>query len=147
VIRVEIVPRRVVRPLQLAVLRPGQQLTDADLVDEAGAFYVASYDSSGGVAGVAAFLREAHPDRPGADQWRLRGMASEPSLRGGGFGAAALGRGLEEVAARGGVLVWCNARTPAVPFYEAHGFSREGSEFVIDPIGPHYRMSIRVGRG
>ena len=142
--RAEIVPRRVVRPLQLEVLRPGQMLSEADLVDEPGAFYVAVYDDIDDVVGVATFLSEPHPARPGPNQWRLRGMASAPTRRGEGFGAAALTRGVDEAVARGGVLIWANARTPAVPFYEAHGFVAEGEEFDIPPIGPHYLMTRRL---
>jgi hypothetical protein len=38
--------------------------------------------------------------------------------------------------------VWCNARTPAVGFYEKLGFSTIGEEFELPPIGPHYLMEI-----
>lgn len=37
-------------------------------------------------------------------------------------------------------LVWCNARTTAINFYIKNGFSIQGSEFVIEGVGPHYVM-------
>ncbi len=36
--------------------------------------------------------------------------------------------------------MWFNARTPAVPFYRAHGFQVRGEEFILPDIGPHYFM-------
>jgi len=136
-----VVARAEVRPLQLAVLRPGQTITPDDLVDEPGAFYVAAYEPLGAVVGVASFLAEPHPDRPEEPEaWRLRGMASEPGHRGEGYGQAALRRGMQEAAHRGGRLLWCNARTVAVGFYERLGFVREGVEFVTGTGIPHYRM-------
>ena len=41
----------------------------------------------------------------------------------------------------GPLQLWCNARTPAVGFYSALGWTRHGSEFDIPTAGPHYRMS------
>ncbi len=140
-IRAEVVPRRVVRPLQLLVLRPGRQATSDDLVDEPGAFYVAAFTPSQMVGGVAAFLPEPHPDRPEVAAWRLRGMASDPAHRGEGYGEAALRHGVVEAAARGGALMWCNARTVALGFYDRFGFVREGEEFVTETGIPHFRMS------
>ena len=140
-LRTEVVARAVVRPLQLAVLRPGQTITPDDLVDEPGAFYVAAYDPLGAVVGVASFLPEPHPDRAEEpDAWRLRGMASEPGHRGQGYGEAALLRGMKESARRGGRSLWCNARTVALGFYERLGFVREGDEFITGMGIPHYRM-------
>jgi len=140
-IRTAVVARAVVRPLQLAVLRPGQTMTPGDLVDEPGAFYVAAYEPLGSVLGVASFLPEPHPDRADElDGWRLRGMASDPGHRGEGYGEAALRRGMVEAAHRGGRSLWCNARTVAVGFYDRLGFVREGAEFVTGTGIPHYRM-------
>jgi ribosomal protein S18 acetylase RimI-like enzyme len=150
----EVVPRAAVRPLQLAVLRPGQLVTPEDLVDEPGAFYVAAFTADGLLAGAATMLPERYPLPVGASPgpgrgWRLRGMATDPPLRGQGFGEAVLTRAMAEAAARGGAYTWCNARSTAVPFYERLGFRREGEEFVITlPDGteiPHYLMWTLLG--
>ena len=71
-------------------------------------------------------------------------MASAPHVRGQGYGARALRFGIAEVKKRGGALLWCNARTGAVWFYERLGFSTVGEEFDIPPIGPHYVMEIEL---
>jgi len=44
------------------------------------------------------------------------------------------------VAGQGGTMLWFNARTVAVPFYEKHGFATRGDEFEIPGVGPHYVM-------
>ena len=150
----EVVPRATVRRLQLAVLRPGQQVVPEDLVDEPGAFYVAAFTSEGVLAGAATMLPERYPlpagGAPGPGRgWRLRGMATDPALRGQGFGEAVLTRAMGEAAARGGAYTWCNARSTAVPFYERLGFRSEGEEFVITlPDGteiPHFLMWTPLG--
>jgi len=71
-------------------------------------------------------------------------MASLPEVRGQGYGAAALRYGIAEIRRRAGRLLWCNARSGAVGFYETLGFSIVGDEFEIPPIGPHYVMEIEL---
>lgn len=75
-------------------------------------------------------------ERPG--DWRLRGMASDPELRGRGYGAVALRAALDYARERGATRVWCNARTGALGFYERHGFTVVGEEFDLPDAGPHY---------
>ena len=50
-------------------------------------------------------------------------MATDPAVRGAGAGRALLVDGLDRVAARGGDLVWCDARVTAAGFYERIGFT------------------------
>jgi GNAT superfamily N-acetyltransferase len=79
--------------------------------------------------------------------WRLRGMATEPGHRGRGLGASVLARLLTEVADRGGDLVWCNARVPAVALYERAGFVVLGEPWEEPVIGPHVRMAVSLPPG
>jgi hypothetical protein len=41
--------------------------------------------------------------------------------------------------------VWCNARTPAVRFYECAGFSVASDVFELPRIGLHVMMELAVG--
>lgn len=41
-------------------------------------------------------------------------------------------------------LLWCNARTPAVAFYQRLGWTSVGEEFEIPTAGPHFQMFKRV---
>jgi GNAT superfamily N-acetyltransferase len=92
----------------------------------------------GNVVATASVREEPLPGDPREGDWRLRGMASEPELRGHGYGAAALAAALDYARERGGRRVWCNARTGALGFYERHGFTVVGEEFDLPDAGPHY---------
>ncbi|MEU7045504.1 GNAT family N-acetyltransferase [Streptomyces varsoviensis] len=93
--------------------------------------------------GHAAYGAQA-PD--GADRaYRFRGMASDPAVRGLGYGVAVLRAGLAEAAARDAETVWCNGRTSARGFYEHQGFTAVGEEFDIESVGPHHVFVIKVG--
>lgn len=133
----------VVRPLRRAVLRPGSP--DEELVyagdDDPDAGHVAAYIGDE-VAGIASVTRQPYDGV--ATAWRLRGMATAPAARGTGLGALLLAACVDHVAEHGGTLLWCNARTPALGFYERFGFEAAGEEFDIPGIGPHYVMRRTV---
>jgi GNAT superfamily N-acetyltransferase len=134
-----------VRPLRGEVLRPGQ--SPAELVfpgdDASGTLHVAVV-SGGRVLGVASVMRDVHPREPRPDDWRIRGMASRPEMRGRGIGAALLARCEAHAREHGGARLWCNARAAARGFYERAGFTAEGEVFDIPSIGAHYLMCKRV---
>jgi GNAT superfamily N-acetyltransferase len=98
---------------------------------------IAVYED-GRVVATATVFEEPMEGDPREGDWRLRGMASEPELRGRGFGAAALTAALDYARERGGKRVWCNARTGAIGFYERHGFTVIGDEYDVPEAGPHY---------
>jgi ribosomal protein S18 acetylase RimI-like enzyme len=136
--------------LRRDVLRPGQPLSkvmhDYDFAPDT--FHVAAFGPRNQVAACGTFYPEPPPHEGGdADKdhsWRLRAMASLPQLRGHGYGAAALRYGIAEIRRRGGTLLWCNARTGAVGFYERIGFSIVSDEFEVESIGPHFAMEIQL---
>jgi GNAT superfamily N-acetyltransferase len=140
--RVEFVAPMALHALRLRVLRPGQPASSVDHEYDyrPDTFHVAAFDPAGAVGGCATFYPEPTPD--GRSGWRLRAMASAPEVRGQGYGARALRFGIAEIRARGGTLLWCNARSGAVWFYERLGFSTVGEEFEIAAIGPHYVMEL-----
>jgi predicted GNAT family N-acyltransferase len=96
------------------------------------------------VVGVVRFSPTACPWRTAVHPWQLRGMATDTAVRGSGAGRALVAAGLEAVAARGGDLLWCDARVPAVGFYERMGFTVVTDEFDKPGIGPHRGMLIGV---
>lgn len=137
--------------LRQVVLRPGQPRAASEYPEDAVArHFGAVFD--GRVVGCATFFPADYPgpDVPaqlqGLAAWRLRGMATDESVRSAGVGSAVLREGLAAVAAVGAELVWCNARSTAVGFYQRHGFVREGEEFLFGgavPL-PHYRAWVRL---
>ena len=97
------------------------------------------------VVGVVRFSPTPCPWRPLARApWQLRGMATEPDVRGSGAGRALVVEGLARVAGRGGDVVWCDARVGAAGFYERMGFTVVTDEFEKTGIGPHVGMLIDV---
>lgn len=78
--------------------------------------------------------------------WQLRGMATADDFRGRGLGRAMLDRVdrelLEDVSAPR--LLWCNAREPAIGFYELLGWRVMSERFDIPTAGAHVRMLRRI---
>jgi len=144
-------------PLRKAVLRPWLTLEEsrATWADAAEHFQVGAV-RDGRVVSTAGFLIEAHPeygDAFGPLQWRLRGMASDPSLQGRGLGGRVLDFGIAEIARRlavrgeGSAALWCNGRTGAQRFYERHGFQAIGDLFETPGTGPHFVFWRRIAAG
>ncbi len=93
------------------------------------------------LVGIASLYSAPLPEKPELQPaWQLRGMATLPEVRGAGYGRALVEACLRHGRARGAAIVWCNARTPAVKFYEKHGLQTLGEEFEIPAAGPHFRM-------
>ena len=67
-------------------------------------------------------------------------MATDPTVRGSGAGRALVAEGLARLAAVGADLVWCDARVPAVGFYERMGFAVVTEQFDKPEGGAHRGM-------
>jgi ribosomal protein S18 acetylase RimI-like enzyme len=67
-------------------------------------------------------------------------MATDPSIRGSGWGRRLLLACLAHAATNGGTVMWCNARTEALPFYEQLDFRLFGEEYTPPGLGPHRFM-------
>jgi predicted GNAT family N-acyltransferase len=144
VVTVDEVAPEITYPLRAAVLRPdGGEITWAGDQDPATFHLAARTDER--VVGVVRFSPAACPWRPEArSPWQLRGMATDAAVRGTGAGRLLVDDGLARVAARGGDLVWCDARVPAAGFYERMGFTVVTEPFDKPGIGPHVGMLIDV---
>ena len=74
--------------------------------------------------------------------WQLRGMATDPSQQKRGLGRILLENSETTIArATHNRYFWCNARVPAIPFYEKLGWEVSGEEFDIPTAGPHRVMT------
>jgi ribosomal protein S18 acetylase RimI-like enzyme len=72
-------------------------------------------------------------------------MAVSPEVRGRGVGQALLEFLESGLRAESPVRqLWCNARTPAVGFYERQGWRVVSEVFDIPTAGPHVRMVKRL---
>jgi predicted GNAT family N-acyltransferase len=128
------------RPLRLLVLRPDQPPESAVYPgDDAptSRHFGAWLDDR--LVGIASLYAEPRAGGPGPG-WRVRGMATEPALRGRGVGRALLQACVDHVAAEGGGELWANARMGAVDFYARLGFEAVSDVFEIEGIGAHVVM-------
>jgi predicted GNAT family N-acyltransferase len=125
-------------PLWRDILRDGRPV-DRPL-DPPGTFHLAARTDDGRIVGVVRFSPAPCPWRSSQTPWQLRGMATDPAVRGTGAGRALVAEGLAGVAARGGDLVWCDARVAAAGFYERMGFTVVTEPYDKAGIGPHVGM-------
>ena len=79
--------------------------------------------------------------REGADAWQVRGMATRGDLVRHGIGHALLSFAVAALRAEDGPrLLWCNARTTALGFWQHEGWTVASEVFDIPGVGPHRVM-------
>ena len=77
-------------------------------------------------------------DRPAH---RLRGMATDADYRGTGVGQALLAFSERLIRSQSEQrLLWCDARLPAIRFYEKLGWRVVSDRYFVPTAGPHHRM-------
>jgi len=128
--------------LRQVILRPGLPRETAIFTgDEAQASRHFGAFCEGRLVGVATIHGAPAPARPSSEiAYQVRGMATVPEARRQGVGGALLAACVEAARRAEARWLWCNARTPAVPFYARHGFAIVGEVFDIPTAGPHVRM-------
>ena len=145
------VPAEATHALRHKVLRPHQPITMMDFAGDRdpGTTHFAAIDPAGGQPlGIASIYLAAPPDHfhaaspllASGPRWQLRGMATDPAIRGSGWGRRLLLACLAHAATHGGTVMWCNARTEALPFYEQLEFQLFGDEYTPPGLGPHRFM-------
>ena len=129
-------------PLRHAVLRTGRPLETCrwDGDDLPGTRHYGLIDGDDLVA-IASLYHRPHEIAPSRHAWQLRGMAVHPTRQREGLGARLLTDMLGDAHREANAeIVWCNARTVAVPFYRRYGFQTVADEFDIPDVGPHFTM-------
>jgi GNAT superfamily N-acetyltransferase len=92
----------------------------------------------------ATFHLERYKNQPA---WRLRGMATDDGFRSKGIGKSLLTFAEAELFRENPIrLFWCNARAPAVRFYESQNWKIVSDVFDIPTAGPHYVMLKRCAQ-
>ena len=133
-------------PLRHAVLRPGRPVSASVYGEDEGAVHIGAWDLASDDGELLVGCATVFPDPwPGSDEWpaadgawRLRGMAVDPSRHRSGVGRQVLAAVVEAATAAGAPMIWANARTAALPFYESCGWKVAGPEFITADTGlPH----------
>jgi GNAT superfamily N-acetyltransferase len=136
-------------PLRHAVLRPGRPVSASVYPEDATAVHIGAWDGEM-LVGCATVFPEpwsGSDEWPAADgAWRLRGMAVDPSRHRTGVGRAVLDAVVDAARSGGAPLVWANARTTALAFYEAGGWAVAGDEFRTADTGLPHKPIVRPVR-
>lgn len=129
--------------LRSRVLRPGQPIESCSYPQDSlpDSFHLGGFRDAK-LLGIASFNTENLPHTRTA--YRLRGMAVEPEEQGKGIGYQIMLFAIEQLATLGCDVLWCNARTNAVRFYQKLGLTVFSEEFDMPGIGPHYKMQRTV---
>ncbi|MEI4270753.1 GNAT family N-acetyltransferase [Klenkia sp. LSe6-5] len=140
-VRIERVPVEATYELRARVLRQGRpvQITGDDAPS---AIHLAAVTEEGRIVGVVRFHPQVCQWRDTEYAWQLRGMATDPDVRGLGAGRALVAEGLVQISRAGADLVWCDARAAAVGFYERIGFRTVTEPYDMPPVGLHLGMVL-----
>ncbi|EJN01470.1 GNAT family N-acetyltransferase [Herbaspirillum sp. YR522] len=124
------------QPIRFEVFVHEQQVPAEIELDEMDALsiHAVAYDEQGAPLATGRLLPDGHIGR----------MAVRKAGRGKGVGGAVLQALMAAARARGDSGVVLNAQSHAAPFYTAHGFVREGDEFMEAGI-PHITMRAPLG--
>ncbi len=92
--------------------------------------------------GCATYMFTEWDHRPA---WQLRGMAIATERAKQGIGTRLI-QFAHEALREADVTsqLWCNARAPAIPFYERLGWTVASEEFVVPNYGPHRKMTAEL---
>ena len=123
------------------VLRPGLPVETCyfDGDDDEMTFHLGAFIDDK-LASVASFYFNNSEKFTNEYQFQLRGMATLEKHRGKGLSRSLLETAFPIILRNHVNLLWCNARTESVGFYEKVGFNIEGDEFNIEGVGKHYLM-------
>lgn len=130
-------------PVRQKVLRPHQQASDMSFpFDDNPESMHLGFFTGGEVVGILSVYPMDRQEKYSREWYRIRGMAVVPDQQGQGVGHKLMDEAFKRLERRvnPGSQIWCNARTSAVGFYEKHGFIKEGDEFEIQGVGPHFVM-------
>jgi GNAT superfamily N-acetyltransferase len=128
--------------LRMAVLRPGLAVEPGDYDHFSETRHIAAVDGDMVVGCATVF---PSPFQDVATAWQLRGMAVAADRQGQGIGALVLMGAIDLVRAAGAPLLWANARTTALAFYERLGFRVVGEEYLHGPLRlPHKLIVLSV---
>ncbi|MBW8192228.1 GNAT family N-acetyltransferase [Neiella marina] len=132
-------------PVRMPVLRPGRPLESAifDGDDEPTTIHIGAC-AANEVVGVVSLMKTPMVEQIDQLAYQLRGMATQPEWRGKGIGRDLLQACVAAMVEVDADLIWCNARSHVVQFYQAAGYQAIGAPFHIADVGQHQKMFLAL---
>ena len=126
--------------VRLDILRKGMTLDDCHFSgdNDPESIHFAAFDRDT-IIGCCTLTVNPQPIIEGS-YYQLRGMAVLEDYQGSGIGQKLLQAAESKLILQGKKVLWFNARTSAVGFYQKYGYQVLGNEFEIEGVGPHYKM-------
>lgn len=145
---VRLIPPESTRRLRHEVLwahRPHISDCVIDIDHREDAIHLGAFNDQERLVGVCSLFEMSTPKLMGDRQLRLRAMATHPSVRGMGAGAAIVNEAIRLAGGMGYDLLWCDARKVALTFYAKLGLDRIDEWYEVPAIGLHQLMYYRLG--
>ena len=128
-------------PVRHIVLRAGKPIESCQFNgDELGSTLHFGYYLNNQIIGVISLFEIDNSHFIAQKSFQIRGMAVLPTFQRQGVGVALMKEAEKFCATQKADLIWFNARTTAVGFYQKMGYEIVGSEFEINEVGPHFLM-------
>lgn len=129
--------------LRKEVLRPGKDVSECIFEgdDAPNTRHFGTVDDANNIVGIVSVYRNGNPSIDGDNLYQIRAMATSPVCRKQGVGNLLLTAAEKYAQEKGSPLLWANARSSAVQFYNKAGYSLASDEFLISGIGPHYLVT------
>lgn len=124
------------------VLRPGRPVDECyfDGDQAKNTFHLGVYVQQK-LTGVASFMKNSSPLFTSANQYQLRGMAVIEEYKKQSLGSKLLKNGESKISSSlKEPILWFNARTQAVGFYQKFGYQTKGEEFDVPGVCKHIVM-------
>lgn len=127
-------------------VEPGIERSSPGRDDIVGTTHPIDASAAPRLVAISTWVWRRHPDVPTVEGVQLRGMATDPSVRGTGCGALLLRSGLARCRDLGAGHVWARARDSALEFYLAHGFVTFGPGYTdLATALPHHDVIHHLG--
>ena len=128
-------------PVRHQVLRSGKPIESCQFQgDELETTHHFGYYLNKQIIGVISLFEIDNDHLAAEKSFQIRGMAVLPSFQKQGIGEALVKEAEKFCTTQKADLIWFNARTSAVGFYQKMGYEILGPEFEIYDVGPHFLM-------
>ena len=135
-------------PVRHIVLRAGKPIESCQFNgDELGSTHHFGYYLNNQIIGVISLFEIKNEYFETQKSFQIRGMAVLPTFQKQGVGEALVKEAEKFCTTQKADLIWFNARTIAVGFYQKMRYEIVGAEFEINEVGPHFLMFKKLSMG